>query len=150
MVFDEAMSVVDQQSEALTVRVLEEFPGHRIVSAVHRLNMVRGFDTIAMLEGGRIVEAGARGELLQRQGGRFRALRQGPDWTDGLSIAADETTFGFIKPNLKRLSGDQVDLGRPRMTRYGLQCKRVSFVLCRAVLRPSTRDVALEAAASDT
>lgn len=78
LVLDEAMSAVDQKTEALMVKVLEtEFVNHTIISVVHRLNTVRDFDTIVLLDRGSVVETGAPNELLEKEGGKFRALWNG-------------------------------------------------------------------------
>ena len=59
VVLDEAMSAVDQHTEGLMVRVLEEeFAGHTVVSVVHRLNTVRNADRIVVLDAGRKIADG--------------------------------------------------------------------------------------------
>ncbi|KAK5998615.1 ABC multidrug transporter B [Cladobotryum mycophilum] len=71
LVLDEAMSAVDRPTEDVMVRVLEEeFRGHTIVSVVHRLNTVAKFDTVVVLDRGRMVEVGKPEELLDKGGGR--------------------------------------------------------------------------------
>jgi ABC-type multidrug transport system fused ATPase/permease subunit len=78
LVLDEAMSAVDQKTEELMVRILEEqFSDHTIISVVHRLNTITEFDTILLLDRGEVVEAGPPSELLEKEGGRFRALWNG-------------------------------------------------------------------------
>ena len=78
LVLDEAMSAVDQQTEELMVKVLEEeFSRHTVISVVHRLNTVRKFDSIVLLDKGVAVEVGPPEELLKKDGGRFRALWDG-------------------------------------------------------------------------
>ena len=78
LLLDEAMSAVDQNAEALMVKILDEdFALHTVVSVVHRLNTVRRFDRIIMLDKGAVVEAGSPDELLARQGGRFQELYSG-------------------------------------------------------------------------
>lgn len=75
LVLDEAMSAVDGHTEQLMVRVLEaEFAQHTVISVAHRLNTVRGFDRVVVLEGGKIVEVGNPEELLGLADGKLRAL----------------------------------------------------------------------------
>lgn len=79
-ILDEAMSAVDQQTETLMVKILkEEFASHTVISVVHRLNTVREFDTVILLHRGAVAEAGPPNELLEKEGGRFRALWNGKD-----------------------------------------------------------------------
>ncbi|KAL7953090.1 P-loop containing nucleoside triphosphate hydrolase protein [Trichoderma compactum] len=69
VILDEAMSAVDHHTEELMIRALEtEFDEHTIVSIVHRLNTVRKFDALVVLDQGRIVEMGVPGELITENG----------------------------------------------------------------------------------
>lgn len=69
VILDEAMSAVDHHTEELMIRALEtEFNEHTIVSIVHRLNTVRKFDALVVLDQGRIVEIGVPGELITENG----------------------------------------------------------------------------------
>lgn len=78
LILDEAMSAVDKLTEDLMVKVLkEDFAGHTVISVVHRLNTILEFDTVLLLDRGTVAEAGPPGELLQQEGGRFRALWKG-------------------------------------------------------------------------
>lgn len=80
LVLDEAMGAVDGQTESVMVRVLEtEFAQHTVISVAHRLNTVRKFDRVVVLDKGRVVEVGEPNALLDKVDGRFRALwnRQG-------------------------------------------------------------------------
>lgn len=75
LVLDEAMSAVDGHTEQVMVRVLEsEFAEHTVVSVAHRLNTVRKFDRVVVLEGGRVVEVGEPEGLLEKPDGKLRAL----------------------------------------------------------------------------
>jgi subfamily B ATP-binding cassette protein MsbA len=74
LILDEAASALDAESERLVQEALERLRGGRTIMAVaHRLSTIRKADRIYVLEGGRIVESGAREELLA-QNGRFREL----------------------------------------------------------------------------
>lgn len=78
LILDEAMSSVDQQTEALMVKVLkEEFLHHTVLSVVHRLNTVQDYDWVVLLDKGKVVESGKPDSLLHEQGSQFRALWHG-------------------------------------------------------------------------
>lgn len=65
VVLDEAMSAVDVDTEKTMVETVEdEFTEHTVVSVVHRLNTVRGFDMLVELDQGRIVQVGAPARLI--------------------------------------------------------------------------------------
>ncbi|KAL6806010.1 P-loop containing nucleoside triphosphate hydrolase protein [Trichoderma sp. SZMC 28012] len=69
VILDEAMSAVDHHTEELMIKALEtEFNEHTIVSIVHRLNTVRKFDALVVLDQGKIVEMGVPGELITESG----------------------------------------------------------------------------------
>jgi ABC-type multidrug transport system fused ATPase/permease subunit len=68
LIMDEAMSALDAQSEAEVLGTLEELRKQMgILVVAHRLVTVRSADVIYVLESGRIVEAGAWGELMARR-----------------------------------------------------------------------------------
>jgi ABC-type multidrug transport system fused ATPase/permease subunit len=76
LVLDEATAHLDSESEALVQEALSgRLLQGRMTSIViaHRLATVRDADRIAVVEGGRVVEAGSHAELL-RLGGRFARL----------------------------------------------------------------------------
>ena len=74
VIFDEAASSLDSQSEDTIHASLREVGASRTIIVVsHRLSTVRVADRIAVLEGGRIVEEGVYGELA-RPGTAFHAL----------------------------------------------------------------------------
>jgi ATP-binding cassette subfamily B (MDR/TAP) protein 1 len=71
ILLDEATSALDTESEKLVQGALSEAArnGNRITIAVaHRLSTVRDANRIFVFHGGRIVEAGAHGELLAKGG----------------------------------------------------------------------------------
>ncbi|PTB57418.1 hypothetical protein M431DRAFT_77311 [Trichoderma harzianum CBS 226.95] len=69
VILDEAMSAVDHHTEELMIKALEtEFNEHTIISIVHRLNTVRNFDALVVLDQGKIVEMGIPGELITESG----------------------------------------------------------------------------------
>ncbi|PNY23537.1 ABC transporter [Tolypocladium capitatum] len=65
IILDEAMSAMDRNTEDVMVKALEtEFKDHTVVSVVHRLNTVRDFDTIVVLDRGKVIRVGTPSELL--------------------------------------------------------------------------------------
>ena len=74
--FDEATSNVDVESEDAIMGVVRELAGaggRSVVLISHRLANVVGADEIYVMDGGRVVESGTHGELLER-GGRYAGL----------------------------------------------------------------------------
>jgi ATP-binding cassette subfamily B protein len=69
LVLDEATSAVDNETEAAIQRSLKRI-GHKrtVIMIAHRLSTIVDADTIAVVEGGRIVEAGRHEDLLQNNG----------------------------------------------------------------------------------
>jgi ATP-binding cassette subfamily B protein len=69
LVFDEATSAVDTETEAPIQESLAEFARDRTTFVIaHRLSTVRHADRIVVLDDGRIVEEGAHVELLREDG----------------------------------------------------------------------------------
>ncbi|NHA69573.1 ABC transporter ATP-binding protein [Phycicoccus flavus] len=74
LVLDEATSALDTATERALQTALDELArGRTTVTIAHRLSTVRRADRIAVLDAGRVVEAGTHAELLAR-GGRYAAL----------------------------------------------------------------------------
>jgi len=74
LILDEAASALDAESERFIQEAIERLRGGRtILVAAHRLSTVREADRIYVLENGKIVESGTRGDLLALNG-RFRQL----------------------------------------------------------------------------
>lgn len=68
VLLDEATSSVDASTEAeIYGRVMAAFAGACIVSSVHRLHLLRRFDTVLVMENGRIVDRGTPDELKERR-----------------------------------------------------------------------------------
>jgi ATP-binding cassette subfamily B protein len=69
MIFDEATSAVDTETEMLIQRSIDDLAADRTTFVIaHRLSTVRDADTILVVEDGRVVERGTHEELLDEEG----------------------------------------------------------------------------------
>lgn len=69
LLLDEPTSALDPQAEGRVFdRMFASFPSACIVASVHRPSLLARFDTIVVVEGGRVVDAGPRDEVLARRG----------------------------------------------------------------------------------
>ncbi len=69
LIFDEATSAVDNQTEGEIITALRELQGkHTIILIAHRLNGVRHADCIYVLDEGEIIESGTHDELITKKG----------------------------------------------------------------------------------
>ncbi|WP_206424969.1 ABC transporter ATP-binding protein [Halosimplex salinum] len=69
MIFDEATSAVDTETEMLIQRSIDELAADRTTFIIaHRLSTVRDADTILVIEDGKIVERGTHDDLLGEDG----------------------------------------------------------------------------------
>lgn len=74
LILDEFTSGVDRDTETVMQRIIGiEFGAYTIVMVSHRLEMVMDFDSVVVMDSGRIVEKGRPATLLT-QGSRFREL----------------------------------------------------------------------------
>jgi ATP-binding cassette subfamily B protein len=74
LIFDEATSSLDTQTEAAVQAELERLSrGRTTITIAHRLSTVRDAEQIVVVDHGRIVERGTHEELLDR-GGAYAAL----------------------------------------------------------------------------
>ncbi|WP_236647328.1 MULTISPECIES: ABC transporter ATP-binding protein [Micromonospora] len=74
LVLDEATSALDTETERAVQRAFDALSeGRTVVTIAHRLSTVRDADQIAVIDHGRIVEAGTHQSLLDRAG-RYAAL----------------------------------------------------------------------------
>jgi len=68
-IFDEATSAVDNETEALIQRSLDELTKSKTAIIIaHRLSTVVNADQIFVMDAGRITEQGKHGELLEKKG----------------------------------------------------------------------------------
>lgn len=76
LILDEATSALDAETERTVTDAVAALKGKTtVIMIAHRLSSVRIADTICVMEGGRIIEQGSWGELMQRKG-RFHQLWQ--------------------------------------------------------------------------
>jgi ATP-binding cassette subfamily B protein len=74
ILLDEATSALDTESEeAIQEALTRLFDGRTVIAIAHRLSTLNAFDRIVVLDRGRIVEDGARPELI-RQGGIYSRM----------------------------------------------------------------------------
>jgi ATP-binding cassette subfamily B protein len=79
ILFDEATSYIDSQTELLIQQALERLMRQRTALVVaHRLSTVRNAQLILVMNRGRIIESGSHPELMARQGFYYRLHQAQP------------------------------------------------------------------------
>lgn len=77
LVFDEATSGLDSESELLLQQALDTIMrGRTTIFIAHRLSTLQKADRILVFDKGRIVETGTHAELVQRTAGHYRRLHE--------------------------------------------------------------------------
>jgi ATP-binding cassette subfamily B (MDR/TAP) protein 1 len=77
LVLDEATSALDVESERVVQAALDEIMAKQkrtTIVIAHRLSTIRNADKIAVVSSGQVVEEGPHHELVERQGGLYKAL----------------------------------------------------------------------------
>ncbi len=75
LIFDEATSNLDSQSEVLIQDAMKKISQDRtMVIIAHRLSTIKQADNIVVLEGGRVAETGTHKELANADGGLYAKL----------------------------------------------------------------------------
>jgi ABC-type transport system involved in Fe-S cluster assembly fused permease/ATPase subunit len=128
MIFDEATSSLDSQTEQAIGRTLAEVAeNHTTLVIAHRLSTVVDADQILVLEAGRLVEQGSHRDLLA-QGGRYaamwelqrrereRALAEARGDSGGDEASAGEGDERTLSGGEARVKVDPAGIGAPKAT----------------------------------
>lgn len=79
LLLDEATSALDNTTEKLVQQALDNLRANRTSFVIaHRLTTIRDADLICVLDGGKLVETGTHGELLEKAG-HYARLHSGMD-----------------------------------------------------------------------
>jgi len=77
IVLDEASSSLDTETDAKIREVVQtDLRSATVITVAHRIETIVDYDTVLVMDSGKVVEIGAPAELLARPGGRFAALAQ--------------------------------------------------------------------------
>jgi len=68
LLLDEPTSALDAATESRVLqRIASAFPQACIVASIHRLSLLDRFDTVVLMEAGRVLDAGPRDAVMARQ-----------------------------------------------------------------------------------
>jgi len=77
VLMDEFTSSMDHETESLVREIIKrDLKGKTVIEVIHRLEHIMDFDTVVVVDRGRVVEIGNPGELLQMSDGYLRELYQ--------------------------------------------------------------------------
>ncbi|MFT5729843.1 MAG: ABC-type bacteriocin/lantibiotic exporter with double-glycine peptidase domain [Desulforhopalus sp.] len=76
IIMDEATSALDNKSQARIQRLIESrWKGtNTLISVVHRLDIIKDFDKVAVMKSGEIVEVGPYDELMEKKGSLYQLV----------------------------------------------------------------------------
>ena len=112
LVLDEATSSVDSKTDQeVQATIRREFvdKGVTVITVAHRLDTVLGYDNIAVLGGGSVLEYGSPKQLLQNPNGELRQLveadreskRKGAQTTNAGGPTIQHETAQSTEPNIR-------------------------------------------------
>ncbi|KAG2660772.1 ABC transporter B family member 2-like [Panicum virgatum] len=129
LLLDEATSALDAESEKSVQEALDRvMVGRTTVVIAHRLSTIRNADTIAVVDGGRIVETGTHEQLMANPCGAYSSLiqlqeaaqlQQKPSLSDSASITRP-LSFKYSRELSGRTSmGASFRSDKDSISRYG-------------------------------
>ena len=70
LIMDEATSALDNNSQARIQNLLERLWKGKstVISVIHRLDIIKNYDRIAVMKGGKVGEFGTYNELIEKKG----------------------------------------------------------------------------------
>eukprot|EP00957_Ditylum_brightwellii_P116617 8895730-Ditylum_brightwellii.AAC.1 len=75
LVLDEATSAVDGSTDEFVQKMLRsQFRDTTLLTIAHRLNTVIDYDTVLVIEDGKVAELGSPKSLLENKDGKFTAM----------------------------------------------------------------------------
>lgn len=100
LVLDEPTASLDVSSEAAINATLEQLRvGRTVIHVTHRLDAIREYDTIVVLENGRLAESGTHGQLMA-QGGRYHQM---VEQRAGIDFSSDGRRARVTPERLRRI-----------------------------------------------
>ena len=80
IIFDEATSNLDYETEKKVQSSLDKIKGKTIIVSAHRLTTLKNMDKILVMKKGMVIEQGTYDELLKKQGHFYKLLKQQGGW----------------------------------------------------------------------
>lgn len=80
IIFDEATSNLDYETEKRVQCSLDKIKGKTIVVSAHRLTTLKNMNKILIMKKGRVIEQGTYDELFKKQGHFYKLLKQQGGW----------------------------------------------------------------------